>query len=134
MLVYSRQDLIPLGYTDSDFQSDRDSRKSTSESVFTLGGGAIVWMSVKQSCIADSTMEAKYVVACEATKKAIWLRKFLNDLEVVPYLDKLITLYCDNSGAVANSKEPRSHKRGKHIERKYHLIREIVQRGDVTVT
>ncbi|KAA0066737.1 retrovirus-related pol polyprotein from transposon tnt 1-94 [Cucumis melo var. makuwa] len=45
-----------------------------------------------------------------------------------------ITLYCDNSGAVANSKEPRSHKRGKHIERKYHLIREIVQRGDVIVT
>ena len=44
-----------------------------------------------------------------------------------------ITLYCDNSGAVANSKEPRSHKRGKHIERKYHLIREIVHRGDVVV-
>ena len=45
-----------------------------------------------------------------------------------------ITLYCDNSGAVANSKELRSHKREKHIERKYHLIREIVQRGDVIVT
>ena len=58
----------------------------------------------------------------------------MNDLEVVPNLDKPITLYCDNSGAVANSKEPRSHKRDKHIERKYHLIREIVQRGDVIVT
>ncbi|KAA0048709.1 retrovirus-related pol polyprotein from transposon tnt 1-94 [Cucumis melo var. makuwa] len=45
-----------------------------------------------------------------------------------------ITLYCDNSVAIVNSKEPRSHKRGKHIERKYHLIREIVQRGDVIVT
>jgi len=44
-----------------------------------------------------------------------------------------ITLYANNSGAVANSKEPRSHKRGKHIESKYHLIREIVQRGDVIV-
>ena len=49
-------------------------------------------------------------------------------------LDKPITLYCDNSGVVANSKEPRSHKRGKSIERKYNLIREIVQIGDVTVT
>ena len=48
-------------------------------------------------------------------------------------MDKPIVLYCDNSGAVANSKEPRSHKRGKHIERKYHLIREIVHRGDVAV-
>ena len=134
MPVYSEQDLILLGHTDSNFQSNMDSRKSTSGSVFTLGGGAIVWRSVKQSCIADSTMEAEYVVACEAVKEAVWLHKFLSDLEVVPDMDKPITLYCDNSGAVANSKEPRSHKRGKHIERKYHLIREIVQRGDVTVT
>ena len=58
MLVYSGQDLVPIGYADSDFQSDQDSRKSTSGSVFTLGGGVVVWKSVKQSCIADSTMEA----------------------------------------------------------------------------
>src|SRR5215813_11382089 len=93
-----------------------------------------MWRSIKQSCIADSTMEAEYVAACEAAKEAVWLRKFLGDLEVVPDMDKPLTLYCDNSGAVANSKEPRSHKRRKHIERKYHLIREIVQRGDVSVT
>ena len=64
---------------------------------------------------------------------AVWLRKFLNYLEVVPNVDEPMTIYCDNTGAVANSKEPRSHKRSKHIERKYHLIREIVQRGDVEV-
>ena len=79
-------------------------------------------------------MEAEYVAACEAAKEAVWLRNFLIDLEVVPNMSKPITLYCDNSGAVANSREPRSHKRGKHIERKYHLIREIVHRGDVIVT
>ena len=134
MLVYSGGDLNLLGYTDSDFQSDKDSRKSTSGSVFTLGGGAVVWRSIKQSSIADSTMEAEYIAACEAAKEAVWLKKFLTDLEVVPGMDKPITLFCDNSGAVANSKEPRSHKRGKHIERKYHLIREIVHRGDVAVT
>ena len=44
-----------------------------------------------------------------------------------------LTLYCENSGAVVNSTEPKSHKRGKHIERKYHLIREIVHRGDMAV-
>ena len=48
-------------------------------------------------------------------------------------MDKPLTLYCDNSGAVVNSKERRSHKKRKHIERKYHLIREIVHRGDVAV-
>ena len=79
-------------------------------------------------------MEAEYVAACEAAKEAVWLRQFLIDLEVVPSANKQITIYCDNSGAVANSKEPRSHKRGKHIERKYHPLREIVQRGDVTIT
>ena len=84
MLVFSGTDLKMLGYTDSDFQVDRDSRKSTSGSVFTLNGGSVVWRSVKQSCIADSTMEAEYVAACEAAKEAVWLRKFLIDLEVVP--------------------------------------------------
>ena len=127
MLVYDTKDLILIGYTDSDFQADKDSRKSTSGSMFTFNGGAVVWRSIKQGCIADSTMEAEYVAACEATKEAVWLRKFLNDLEVVPNMYFPITLYCDNSGAIANSKEPRSHKRGKHIERKYHLIREIVE-------
>ena len=58
MLVYQSKDLIPIGYTDFDFQSDLDFRKSTSGYVFTLGGGAISWRSVKQSYIADSTMEA----------------------------------------------------------------------------
>ena len=134
MLVYSGDDLKIQGYIDSDFLGDRDSRKSTSGSVFTLGGAAIVWRSIKQSSIADSTMEAEYIAASEAAKEAVWLKNFLSDLEVVPNMDKPITLYCDNSGAVANSREPRSHKRGKHIERKYHLIREIVNRGDVIVT
>ena len=121
-------------YTDSDFQGDRDTRKSTSGSVFTLRGVAVVWRSVKKSSIADSIMEAEYIAASEAAKEAVWLKNFMSNLEVVPGLSKAVTLYCDNSGAVANSKEPRSHKRAKHIERKYHLIREIVNRGDVTVT
>ena len=56
------------------------------------------------------------------------------DLGEVPSIQLPITLYFDNSGAVVNSKEPRTHKRAKHIERKYHLIRDIVHRGDVVVT
>ena len=71
MLVYWFEDLIPIGYTDLDFQSELDFRKSTSDYVFTLGGRAITWRSVKQSCIADSTMEAEYVAACEAVKEAV---------------------------------------------------------------
>ena len=56
------------------------------------------------------------------------------ELGVVPASLSPITHYCDNSGAVAQSKKPRNHRKGKHVKRKYHLIRDIVQRGDVTVT
>ena len=62
MLVFQDKSLVPIGYIDSDFQSDRESRKSTFRYVFTLGGGAISWRSVKQSSIADSTMEVEYIV------------------------------------------------------------------------
>ena len=52
-----------------------------------------MWRSIKQSCIADSTMEAEYVAACEASKEAVRLRKFLKYLEVVPNVDEPMTLY-----------------------------------------
>ena len=114
--------MISISYTDSDFQSDLDFRKSTSAYVFTLGGGVTTWRSVKQSCIADSTMEAEYVAACEAAKEAVWLKKFFSDLGVVRMEQVPITLLCDNNGAVAQSKDPRNYKKGKHLERKYHII------------
>ena len=125
--------MVPRGYTNSDFQSDKDSRRSTSGFVFTFGGAAVSWRSVKQSCIADSTMEAEYVATSTAAKEAVWLKKFLMELGVVPLVIQLLMLFCDNGGAVSQSKEPRNHRKGKHIERKYHLIREIVQRGDIMV-
>ena len=101
MLVYRCEDLIPIGYTDSDFQSDLEFIKSTLGCVFTLGGGAISWRSVKQSCIVDSTMEAKYVATSKAAKEVVWLKKFLSNLGVVRMEQVCITLFCDNSGAVA---------------------------------
>ena len=75
-------------------------------------------------------MKAEYVAACEATKEAVWLKKFFFDLGDVRMEQVPITLFCDNIGVVAQSKDPRNHKKGKHIERKYHIIRNIVARGD----
>ncbi|KAA0046063.1 gag/pol protein [Cucumis melo var. makuwa] len=71
MLVNGTKDLILTGYTDSDFQTDKDARKSMSRSVFTLNEGIIVWKSIKQNCIVDSRMEAEYVAACKAAKEVI---------------------------------------------------------------
>ena len=134
MFVYQDESLVPIGFISSNFQSDIESRKSTSGYVFTLGGGAISWRTVKQSSIVDSTMESEYIATSEVAKEAVWLKNFLMDLGVVPSVQSAITLYHDNSEAAANAKESRSHKRVKHIERKYHLICEIVTRGDAVVS
>ena len=66
-------------------------------------------------------------------KEAIWLKKFHFDLGVMRMKQVPIILFCDYSGAVAQSKDPRNHKKGKHIKRKYHIIRDIVPRGDVVL-
>ena len=89
-----------------------------SDSVFTVGRASIVWRSIKQSCITDFTMEAENIAACEAGKNQFGLKKFYTYLKYVPNVDKSQMLYCDNIGAMTNSKEPISHTRGKHTERK----------------
>ena len=91
------------------------------------------WKNSKQETVVDSTTEAKYIAASEATKEVVWIRKFVSELGVVPSCSSPIDLYFDNNGAIAQAKEPRSHKKSKHILRRYHLIREIVNRGDVKI-
>ena len=78
-------------------------------------------------------MEAEYVAACEAANEAVWLKKFLSNLSVVRMEQVPITLFCNKNGVVAQSKDPRNHKKGKHIERKYRIIQDIVTQGDVVV-
>ena len=73
MLTYRGSDLIFVRYTNSDFMSDMDFKKSTFRYVFTLGGAAVSWNIIKQQCIADLTTEAEYVVATKLAKDTIWL-------------------------------------------------------------
>ena len=72
-------------------------------------------------------MEVEYVATVKASKEAIWLCKFFEDLDVISGDDKAITLYCDNSAAVANTKKSRHYKRTKQIDQKYQIIREYVE-------
>ncbi|KAK8680511.1 hypothetical protein V6N13_109454 [Hibiscus sabdariffa] len=95
--------------------------------------GAVSWKSSKQDTVADSTTEAEYIAASEAAKEAVWIKKFVTELGVVPSISDALELYCDNNGAIAQEKEPRSHQRSKHILRRFHLIREIVDRGEVEI-
>ncbi|KAG8490793.1 hypothetical protein CXB51_013999 [Gossypium anomalum] len=74
MIMYSRENLTPTGYTDSYFQTCKDLRKSTSGNVFVLCDGSIVCRSVKQqTCTAGCTIETRYMATSEAMKEAIWL-------------------------------------------------------------
>ena len=73
------------------------------------------------------------MAASEAAKEGVWLKKFVTELGVVPSALDPMEIYCDNSGAIAQAKEPRSHKNAKHIKRRFHQIRESVQEGDIKI-
>ena len=76
VLCYQGSDLCMIGYSDVDWGSDLDERKSTSGYAFLLNNGAITWSSKKQPCIALSTIEAEYVACLAAVQEAVWLRRF----------------------------------------------------------
>ena len=103
-LVYGGEDELIKGYSEASFQSDRDNFFSQSGFVFTLNGGAVTWRSSKQSTIADSTTESEYITVNEATKEAMWIRKFIEDLGVVPSIRDPVEIFCDNESAVVLAK------------------------------
>jgi hypothetical protein len=86
----------------------------------------ILWQSRKQSSIALSIAKAEYSVACSASCEAIWLRKLLTDLFDLEMRATLIL--CDNQSCIKMTKNPVFHDRSKHIEIRYHYIRDMVQR------
>ena len=134
-LVFGGKDeLIIKGYSDASFQSDRDDCSSQSGFVFTLNGGAVTWRSSKQSTIADSTTESEYIAVNEAAKEAMWIRKFIGDLGVVPSISDPVEIFCDNESAVVLAQEPRSQKRTRHILRKYHYVRQVVADRDIVIS
>ena len=72
-------------------------------------------------------------MASKVAKEAVWIRKFISELGVVPSIVDPVPLYCDNNEAIVQAKEPRSYQMSKHVLRRYHLIREIIGRHDVII-
>jgi hypothetical protein len=119
-----RKDLILEGYTDSDWGSDSDDRRSISGNVFKLYGGPISWQSKKQQTVALSSTEAEYMATSLATQETIWLRQLLEDLTFKQ--TSATTLFEDNKGCISLSKDSTDHTRTKHIDIRHHFIREKV--------
>ncbi|KAK1645515.1 hypothetical protein QYE76_063320, partial [Lolium multiflorum] len=127
------QELVVTSYTDASWNTDPDDSKSQSGYVFILNGAAVSWASSKQCTVAKSSTESEYIAASEASSEAVWMKRFIIELGVVPSALDPFVIYCDNMGAIANAQEPRSHKRLKHIKLRYHSIREYIEDGEVKI-
>ena len=119
------------GYSDADWAGDLDDRHSTSGNLFLLAGGPITWLSKKQPTVALSTAEAEYMSLCSATQEAVWLRALLNEFNF--HQEQPTVIKEDNQGTISMARNPVSHSRTKHIDIKYHYVRETISNGYVTL-
>ena len=126
-LKYERSDDSSLiGFSDADWAGDMDNRHSTTGNLFVMSGGAISWLSRKQSVVTLST-EAEYIALSKATQEAAWLRRvrrLLSDIKITPTIIRE-----DNQGTIAVPRNPISHARTKHIDIKFHYVREALYGG-----
>ena len=134
MFMYRRTDnLESIGYSNSDYAGCIDSRKSTSGYFFMLVGGAVSWISAKQTLTATSTMEAEFVSCFEDTSHGVWLKSFISGLRIMDSISRSLKIYCDNSATVFMAKNNKSSSRNKHIDIKYSTIRERVKKKTVVI-
>ena len=120
-----------IGYCDTDFAGDMQTRKSTSGYVFLYCNGPISWCAQRQKIVTLSSTAAEYVSASAATREIVWLRKLFNDIGFP--CTKSTMLNIDNQSAIQLVKNPVLHRRTKHIEIQYHFIKEKYECGAVNV-
>lgn len=122
-------------FSDSDFARDPITRHSRTGIVSIYVGTAVAWLSQRQHCVTLSSTEVEYVAVSEGTKELIWLRCLLNELTETNYIP---TLLVDNVwsriiGAIKLAENPEFHKRTKHVEVKYHFVREKYQENAIRI-
>ncbi|KAJ9554165.1 hypothetical protein OSB04_018210 [Centaurea solstitialis] len=118
-------------YSDSDYAGDLDDRKSTSGYVFLFGKGAVSWSSKKQPVVSLSSTEAEYISAASCASQCIWLRNVLRELGSIEKGGTVIN--CDNNSAIQLSKNAVLHGRSRHIDVKFHFIRDLVNKEMVVL-
>ena len=127
----SKDELV--GYTDSDYAGLIDGRKSTGGYIFMLSGGPLSHQSKLQSTVALSSCEAEYMATTEAGKEALWVARFLACLGFrLP--SQPVDLHADNKGAISLTENPEFHRKTKHIEVRWHWIREKVERKEIVIS
>ncbi|CAH9136547.1 unnamed protein product [Cuscuta epithymum] len=128
---YGEEDNVLVGYCDSDLAGDVDDRKSTTRILFFLGGSPITWVSQKQKVVAPSSCEAEYMAATGGACQGIWLMKLLDSLR--RKIKEKPLLKIDNKSAIALANNLVHHERSKHIDTKFHFIRECIEKGIIGI-
>ncbi|KAK6153313.1 hypothetical protein DH2020_012952 [Rehmannia glutinosa] len=119
-----------VGYSDSDYVGCRIDRKSTSGTCQMLGNSLVSWFSKKQNSIATSTTEAEYIAVGSCCAQVLWMRQQLRDYDIE---EREIPIMCDNTSAITITQNPVLHSRTKHIDVRYHFIRDHVEKKDTTL-
>jgi hypothetical protein len=118
-----------LAFTDSDYAGDMEDRKSTSGYVFLMGSSVVSWCSKKQPIVTLSTTEAEFVAAAVCACQGVWMKRILKELG---HSDEgCTTIMCDNSSTIKLSKNPVMHGRSKHIDVRFHFLRNLTKEGTV---
>ncbi|GJW12319.1 hypothetical protein Tco_1578146 [Tanacetum coccineum] len=135
-LVYGgdiKRELRVFCYTNAGYPTDADDLKYQTGYVFVLNGGDVDWESTKQSIFATSFAEVEYIAAYDTSKEAVWIRKFISELSVVPTIKEFIMMYCDNTGAITIANESAITKGARHYCAKVYYLREVIELGDVKI-
>ncbi|KAF2291663.1 hypothetical protein GH714_027969 [Hevea brasiliensis] len=117
------------GFSDSDWAGCLDDFKSTLGYAFSLGSGIFPWNSKKQDIVAQSTAEAEYVAVASVANQAIWLRKVITDLK--QDLKESTLIFVDNKSTISMIENLVQHGRTKHINVKFHALREVEKNGEI---
>ena len=126
MLQYGGKCNVKLDvYSDADYAGDLDSACSTSGYAAFVGTSLVSWASRRQPVVAKSTTEAEYIAANEAGSEGVWFRNFLEELGYPQ--TSATALYIDNQSTIKVGKNPEHHSRMKHLNTKYHWLREQVE-------
>jgi hypothetical protein len=130
-LWYSASSFLGLqGFTNVDFAGCRLDRKSTSRTCKFLGSFLVSWSSRKQSSVAQSTTEAEYVVVASCCSQLLWITYTTSDFGE-EYTQ--VPLLVDSTSAISVAKNLVLHSKTKHIEVRYHFLRDNVEKGKIAL-
>lgn len=126
------QHAVPIeAFSDADWANDVNDRRSVTGYAFKIFGCTVAWLTRKQPTVSLSSTEAEFVALCTAGCEGVWMKRLLSDLGVT--ITGPVVYHEDNQSCILVAKDPRDSRRMKHVDVKYYFIRDLVQRGQISI-